>query len=152
MCDYSLAHLSSRKAVVGDKLVVRATTTRTRGLFASDDGACLEAVCMLPGTEVAFDAPVIAASQVDTGGWPQGVNRQLKSTAGIFTQIDMDLIKHHDAFHFPEDDGQAVLINCLAEGQSLTVIQLPAEKISAQSLVRDAKVAWMPGALATARE
>src|SRR5437016_4968657 len=53
MCDYSLHHVMSRPAAVGDKLV--STTfpgTITRGFAARGDPNT--AVCLLPGTEVAF--------------------------------------------------------------------------------------------------
>jgi hypothetical protein len=36
---------------------------------------------------------------------------------------------HHDALEFP--DGQMVLLTCLVEGQEATVLQLPAEAVTA---------------------
>ena len=50
MCDYSLQHVRSRPAKVGDKLTTHDFGTCTRG-FAEDLGV---AVCVLPGTELAF--------------------------------------------------------------------------------------------------
>ena len=63
MCDYSLHQAwSSRPARVGDKLVTtRFPNTITRG-FASVDKSQL-AVCLLPGTELAFEKEV----QCETG-------------------------------------------------------------------------------------
>jgi hypothetical protein len=56
MCDYSL-ELASRPAKVGDKLVSTSFPhTVTRG-FASVDEPNV-AVCLLPGTELAFDKEV----------------------------------------------------------------------------------------------
>ena len=56
MCDYSL-ELASRPAKVGDKLVSTGFPhTVTRG-FASVDEPNV-AVCLLPGTELAFDKEV----------------------------------------------------------------------------------------------
>ena len=52
MCDYSLHHVRSRPAKVGDKLVTRNFGTGTRGFAAPDDATT--AVCVLPGTELAF--------------------------------------------------------------------------------------------------
>jgi hypothetical protein len=57
MCDYSLHDVASRPASVGDKLVsARFNNSITRG-FASFDQPNV-AVCMLPGTELAFDHEV----------------------------------------------------------------------------------------------
>jgi hypothetical protein len=52
MCDYSLHSARSRTAKIGDKLVTRDFGTGTRG-FASVAEPKL-AVCVLPGTELAF--------------------------------------------------------------------------------------------------
>ena len=56
MCDYSLHHVASRPAKVGDKLTTRDFGTGTRGFAASEDSQI--AVCVLPGTELAFATPV----------------------------------------------------------------------------------------------
>ena len=54
MCDYSLHHVASRPAKVGDKLVSRLFNNAfTRGFAAV--GEPHVAVCLLPGTEVAFE-------------------------------------------------------------------------------------------------
>src|SRR5215468_6774864 len=52
MCDYSLHSIKSRPAKVGDKLTTRDFGTGTRGFAASEDMNV--AVCVLPGTELAF--------------------------------------------------------------------------------------------------
>src|SRR6202007_2772797 len=52
MCDYSLQNVSSRPATVGDQLVTRDFRTGTRG-FADVECPSV-AVCVLPGTEIAF--------------------------------------------------------------------------------------------------
>jgi hypothetical protein len=57
MCDYSLHLVASRPAQVGDKLV----TTRFRASYTRGFAAISElgvAVCLLPGTELAFDQVV----------------------------------------------------------------------------------------------
>src|SRR6516165_9667457 len=52
MCDFSLHSIKSRPAKVGDKLATRDFGTGTRGFAASEDATM--AVCVLPGTELAF--------------------------------------------------------------------------------------------------
>ena len=57
MCDYSLEHLASRPAKVGDKLVsTKFTNSITRGFTAI--GEPNVAVCLMPGTELAFEQEV----------------------------------------------------------------------------------------------
>src|SRR5215813_2193036 len=56
MCDYSLHNVASRPAKVGDKLVTTKFDFLTRGFAAI--GEPNVAVCLLPGTEVAFDCEV----------------------------------------------------------------------------------------------
>ena len=53
MCDFSLEHLASRPAKVGDQLV----TTKFGGMFTTGFCSVGEpslAVCIKPGTELAF--------------------------------------------------------------------------------------------------
>jgi len=56
MCDYSLHSVRTRPAKIGDKLVTRGFGTGTRG-FASVADLNI-AVCLLPGTELAFAGEV----------------------------------------------------------------------------------------------
>jgi hypothetical protein len=57
MCDYSLQHVASRPAKIEDKLVVTEfDNSITRGFAAV--GEPHVAVCLLPGTEIAFEANV----------------------------------------------------------------------------------------------
>jgi hypothetical protein len=56
MCDYSLHHVKSRPAKVGDKLTTHNFNTGTRGFAAPEDART--AVCILPGTELAFSEDV----------------------------------------------------------------------------------------------
>ena len=57
MCDYSLHHVASRPAKVGDKLVTtQFNNSITRGFAAVGEPSV--AVCLLPGTEVAFEKEV----------------------------------------------------------------------------------------------
>ena len=68
MCDYSLEHVQSRPAKVGDKLTTRIFGTGTRGFAASEDVNV--AVCVLPGTELSFADEVRCISS-----WPWSKRR-----------------------------------------------------------------------------
>jgi hypothetical protein len=119
MCDYSLNFVASRPARVGDKLVsTRFRTSLTRGFAAI--GEPTVAVCLLPGTEVAF----VRDAECD-GAFRIFRRRSLKQKVARFRQINLDQpTMHHDALEFP--DGEIVLVTELREGQFATVLQLPA--------------------------
>ena len=124
MCDFSLQSVRSRPAKVGDKLVTRNFGTGTRGFAAADDPGL--AVCVMPGTELAF-AGEVACLPTGLLGWrTQTINYQ----TAIFRQVNKDKsAAHHDALEFP--DGRTVLLTLLCEGQSATVLQLPARPMTA---------------------
>ena len=132
MCDYSLQAVASRPAKAGETLV----TTTFRGTatsgFASESDPTV-AVCMLPGTELAF------AENVRYNGrwfWTRTINTRV----GKFNQIDPDIpYRHHDAVEFA--DGRYVLVTQLCDGQRVTVLQLPA---TAASTVRKQSAAANP--------
>jgi hypothetical protein len=120
MCDYSLHLVASRPAKVGDKLV----TTKFKNSITGDFAGVQEpsvAVCLLPGTEVAFEREVecehvfkVFRSQ-----------KLLSEKVARFRQINLEEHNaHHDALEFP--DGQVVLLTRLCAGQHATVLQLPA--------------------------
>ncbi len=117
MCDYSLHAVASRPAKVGDTLVTTSFYgTSTRGFAAKEEPAV--AVCLLPGTELAFENDV-------------RYNRYWLSTRSTgfhvarFCKIQPRASEqHHDALAFP--DGSTVLVNLLSEGQRARVLQLPA--------------------------
>jgi hypothetical protein len=120
MCDYSLQSIKSRPAKVGDKLTTRNFGTGTSGFAASEDVSV--AVCVLPGTELAFAHEV---ERLPTRLWPWH-DGAIRHTTAIFRQINKDRVAtHHDALEFP--DGRIVLLTFLREGQEATVLQLPAE-------------------------
>jgi hypothetical protein len=122
MCDYSLHGVRSRPAKVEDKLITtKFWNTTTRGFGAVEEPNV--AVCLLPGTEVAFDEEV---KRVPTGFQLVFRKSPLVHRVARFRQIDMDNpCTHHDALEFP--DGQIVLLTHLREGQRATVLQLPAQ-------------------------
>ena len=120
MCDYSLHLVASRPAKVGDKLVTTKFNNTLTGGFAGVREPSV-AVCLLPGTEVAFEREVEC----------EHVFRVFRSQKLIsekvarFRLINMEEKNaHHDALEFP--DGQVVLLTRLREGQHATVLQLPA--------------------------
>ena len=120
MCDYSLMHVKSRPASVGDKLRTSNFGTGTRGFAAPDDPGT--AVCVLPGTELAFNAEICV----------YGASGPTRHKTAIFRQINQDQkMTHHDALEFP--DGRIILLTYLEEGQHATVLQLPAAAVGAKA-------------------
>jgi hypothetical protein len=120
MCDYSLEHLASRPAKVGDKLVsTKFTNSITRGFTAI--GEPNVAVCLMPGTELAFDQEVTCVHAL--GLLP---SRRIPETVARFREINLqNPHDHHDALECP--GGQIVLVTRLCEGQVATVLQLPVD-------------------------
>ena len=114
MCDYSLMHVKSRPASVGDKLRTSNFGTGTRGFAAPEDPAT--AVCLLPGTELAFDREIRVYGAPDPTPHKTAIFRQINRA-----QPHM----HHDALELP--DGQTLLLTFLCEGQEAAVLQLPAK-------------------------
>src|ERR1700730_5564684 len=121
MCDYSLHHVATRPARIEDKLVVtKFNNSITRG-FAGV-GEPHVAVCLLPGTEIAFDANV--ECEPSFGIWILP-NKKIGQRLARFRQINMDnAVNHHDALEFP--DGQVVVLPRFCERERATVLQLPA--------------------------
>src|SRR6266508_3883222 len=119
MCDYSLDLVASRPAKVGDELVTtKFQNSMTRGFAAI--GEPNVAVCLLPGTEVAFEKEVKYERFFTL--FP---NMKLGKKVAQFRQINVSKAGvHHDALEFP--DGETVLLTRLCEGQHATVLQLPA--------------------------
>jgi hypothetical protein len=116
MCDYSLHAVASRPARVGETLVTTTFRgTATRGFASASEPNV--AVCMLPGTELAFADDVRYDNR-----WIW--TKTIDSRVGKFNQIDPDVpYRHHDAVEFA--DGNHVLVTQLCEGQRVTVLQLP---------------------------
>jgi hypothetical protein len=118
MCDYSLHAVASRPARVGDRLVTKGfSNTWTRGFSGIAEPAV--AVCLLPGTELAFE------TEID---WdrPFKLFRRKPCLGKVvrFRQINVgNQYAHHDAIEFP--NGKLVLLTLLCEGQRATVLQLP---------------------------
>jgi hypothetical protein len=136
MCDFSLHNVKSRPAKVGDKLTTHSFYTGTRGFAAPEDSTT--AVCILPGTELAFSAEVICAPS-GFFGWK---SRTISFRTAIFRQINKDVpVAHHDALEFP--DGTFVLLTNLHEGQQATVLQLPAHPKTPAETKAQTRVAYL---------
>jgi len=118
MCDYSLENVASRDAKAGDKLISsRFPNSMTKGFAALDNPGV--AVCLRPGTEIAFDDEVKFESN-----YPILPASRTKSRVARFRQVDLDNVyAHHDALEFA--DGQLVLVTRIVTGQTATVIQMP---------------------------
>jgi hypothetical protein len=117
MCDYSLELVASRPAKVGDTLVSAGFPhTITRGFVSVDDPNV--AVCVLPGTELAFEEKI----RCETGRlFPWTC---LGHKVARFRQINKGQSNtHHDALELP--DGRVVLLTQLCKGQHASVLQLP---------------------------
>jgi len=129
MCDYSLHLVASRPAKVGETLIATDfAKTITRGFAAAEEPEV--AVCLLPGTEIAFEADV----QYDRAFSVFGRAR-IGHRVARFRQVNMDDPNiHHDALEFP--GGQMVLVTRLVPGQRATVLQLPAAAHGQESAER----------------
>jgi hypothetical protein len=139
MCDYSLHHVASRPAKVGDKLVTtQFNNSITRGFAAV--GEPNVAVCLLPGTEVAFEKEIeFERGFAILSSWKG--EKAIGEKVARFRQVSTDVSNvHHDALDFP--NGEIVLVTRLYEGQHATVLQLPAlpHSVNAAEEVRHAVV------------
>ena len=115
MCDYSLEHLDSRAAKVGDQLV----TTKfgrmcTTGFCAIGEPRL--AVCIKPGTELAFEREI----ERETLFFKRGLGSQVARFQRVNQHRNW---VHHDALELPS--GKVVLLARLLVGQRATVLQLP---------------------------
>lgn len=124
MCDYSLhVGIATRPAEVGDELVSRQFLHAiARGFGDLNDPHI--AVCLRPGTELAFNRDV----ELDYGFGRIlpffGIGR-IRSRVARFCQIKLSWSSaQHDALEFP--DGRVVRLTRLCAGQHARVLQLPA--------------------------
>lgn len=137
MCDYSLQRIMSRPAKVGDKLTTHDFGTGTRGFAAAEDAAV--AVCVLPGTELAFSS---AVTIIDDRFFFGAESQTLNHATAIFRQVNKDNPRtHHDALEFP--DGHIVLLTLLCGGQEATVLQLPVQPTTAAEEVAQKRVIYV---------
>lgn len=137
MCDYSLESVASRPAKVGDRLVSGGFVgSITRGFMAEDEPNV--AVCLLPGTELAFDKHVEFDARLDFGE-----AHRLDQKVARFRHINEHRTNmHHDALEFA--DGRQVLLTHLCERQYATVLQLPADPRAEKSDATTTEDAYAP--------
>jgi hypothetical protein len=123
MCDYSLHLVASRPARIGDRLVTtKFTNSVSRGFAAVGEPEV--AVCLLPGSELAFEQEVACDHPLR---WllPWMAFGKLGASVARFRQVNVERPHvHHDALELP--DGRIVLVTRLCPGQRATVLQLPA--------------------------
>ena len=129
MCDYSLEHVASRAATVADRLIVTPfSATITRGFAGCGD--LNTAVCLRPGTEIAFDEPVRYEHAVTH--WPTTA----VGNVARFRRINPDVpYTHHDALEFA--DGTIVPLSQIVPGQRATVLQLPSVPLHVTAVVEE---------------
>jgi len=132
MCDYSLHAVASRPAKVGETLV----TTTFRGASTRGFASVAEpevAVCLLPGTELAFESDV---KYDQRWIWTKSTGFRVAR----FRKIEPDVPhRHHDAIEFP--DGTSVLVALLSGGQRAKVLQLPVNPHETATVSRTANAA-----------
>jgi hypothetical protein len=136
MCDYSLHFVAARPANIGDKLAVTEFAKSTTRGFAGV-GEPDVAVCLRPGTELAFERNVEYHRALGVLG-----KAQVNHKVARFRQVDMNNPHvHHDALEFP--GGQIVLVTRLVAGQTATVLQLPAEPKTAAEFANQPRTVWV---------
>src|SRR5260370_23764292 len=93
---------------MGERLISTTSRGTSTRVFATESEPAV-AVCMLPGTELAFAGDV----KYNNGWiWTRATNFRV----GKFGAIDPDVPhRHHDAIEFP--DGSNVLVTQLSQGQ-----------------------------------
>ena len=134
MCDYSLHAVRSEDARREDVLIstgFNSGWTPTRG-FRREGGDPDTAICLLPGTEVAFEEVILARTPFTNG--TGAVHNTGYRTAVFAKKNEEHHSMHHDALEFP--DGRFVMVTNLVLGQKCTVLQLPAPKPVAKSLLQ----------------
>ena len=124
MCEYSMHNLASRPARIGDELITtRFGTLLGRGFCAVGEPDL--AVCLQPGTEIAFKKEEVTFDHwfaFVTIGFLVG---KVREKVASFRQINLDCPHcYHDALEF--SNGKVVLVSRLCLGQRATVLQLPA--------------------------
>ena len=70
------------------------------------------------------------------------LRRTINHQTAIFRQVNKDKsAAHHDALEFP--DGRTVLLTLLCEGQTATVLQLPAQPATAAEADAQKRVTYV---------
>ena len=119
MCDFSLESYGSRKAEQGDRLLVFRFPTGTTGVCRPHEHNC--PTCLEPGTELAFDGPI---ELWDGLKLPPGTATFIQFECNAWMRNGKPL-HHRDGLEMA--DGKRVLLQNLKPGQTLSVLQVPAE-------------------------
>src|SRR5215471_10353622 len=116
MCDYSLHAVASRPAEASEVLVsTKFMGTHTRGFASPSDPTT--AVCLRPGTEIAFEQNAFAEGTI--------FRKHIGAKLARFRQFDLDRqAHHHDALEF--STGTLVIVTDLVVGQRVRIVQLRA--------------------------
>jgi hypothetical protein len=125
-------------AKVGGTLRTVYFNTGTRGFAAPEDSTT--AVCILPGTELAFSEEVNCATT--PFGFSSWRTKTVNYRTAIFRQVNKDQPRvHHDALEFP--DGTSVLLTDVLEGQEAMVLQLPTQPKTPAEEVAERRVIYI---------
>jgi hypothetical protein len=117
------------------------SNSMTRGFCEVGDPTV--AICLLPGTEIAFDRDVTAEPI-----FPFMPKYRIGERTARFRQVALDKpTAHHDALEFA--NGEVVLVNHLCKGQTATVLQLPRSAVRATAAIEQDTIAGQ-GTLAEA--
>lgn len=121
MCDYSLHTVASRPAKAGDLLVTTSFSLShdLRGFCAKDEPGV--AVCLMPGTELAFRAEPTRHRVLAPLIW-LGIMGHIDSKLARSRQVRLG-DKVHDALEF--SNGKVELVTALRRGLEATVLQVP---------------------------
>ncbi len=126
MCDYSLEHVMSRDARVSD-ILITTKFSMTNGF--AEVGRPSVAVCLRPGTELAFDHDVVYETNALFFG-----RQRIAGLVARFRQIEPGKPHvHHDALEF--SDGAVVLLTHLVPGQTAKVLQTPSASVAHEEQV-----------------
>jgi hypothetical protein len=111
---------------VGEKLVTQKFRGHTTGFANPADRET--AVCLLPGTELGFDEDIkVQTAGVSTMFGSVAPMATLPSKVAMFMQFPESLVKTwRDGFELPS--GEQFKLNQLAEGQTVTVLQMPSQR------------------------
>jgi len=121
--------VKTRDAALHDDLVTRNFGTGTCGFADTSDLST--AVCVRPGTEIAFEKPIVASGAIEIGQY----------TTAIFRQINkLHERMHHDCLELP--DGEELLLTYLAEGQKARILQLPAKPKTKQEALDQERLVY----------
>ena len=123
-----MEHVASRPAVVGDELTLTRSYggSSSKGFFPTSEENSTTAVCLIPGTELAFAEP-IKINACDSFYYESDHVVSEYSVAKFVEKgsKENDKFQYHDALELP--NGRQVILQALPMGQKCTVLQLPAQ-------------------------